>query len=286
MKSLPQVQSNRLKEHAMPQGLRLGVLLACVLGFSVASVGLSAQGQGQGRGNAGPQLRTLTQTFYTPRTEIFAVYRPYVVGQEGRFSPHLTRIEDHFVAMTDADAQVTLTLSVGGVVTGPVAATMDRPGAFRATFTPTKAGSGTITVNVETKDGAEKFVFENITVEPDMQTALAHQSPNNPDAGAIRYTKEEGWDGGNFATAAVTKVALQPGRATAVAVPLGAIIQEQGQPHVYVQRTPEAFDLRAVKTGASNAQFAEITEGLREGERIVVKGAGQMPRRAGGGPTQ
>ena len=263
----------------MPQRLRFAVLLACLLGLAVASASLSAQGQGQGRGNAGPQLRILTQTFYTPNTEIFAVYRPYVVGQEGRFSPHLTKIEDHFVAMTDTDAKVTITLSVGGVTSQPIAATMDRPGAFRAQFTPTKVGTGTITVKVATKDGSEEFVFENITVEPDMQTALAHQSPNNPDAGAIRYTKEEGWDGGNFATAAVAKVALQPGRAAVVAVPLGAIVQDQGQPHIYVQRNPEAFDLRAVKTGASNAQFTEITEGLREGERIVVKGAGQMPRK-------
>jgi hypothetical protein len=56
-------------------------------------------------------------------------------------------------------------------------------------------------------------------------------------------------------------------------------VQEQGQGRVYVQRNPEAFDLKAVKTGASSDQYVEIIDGIREGERIVVRGADKLPRK-------
>lgn len=64
-----------------------------------------------------------------------------------------------------------------------------------------------------------------------------------------------------------------------LAVPRPAIVQVEGVPHVYVQRHPEAFDLREVKTGRSSATFVEVTQGLREGERIVIKGGDKMPRK-------
>jgi multidrug efflux pump subunit AcrA (membrane-fusion protein) len=48
---------------------------------------------------------------------------------------------------------------------------------------------------------------------------------------------------------------------------------------VYVQRNPEAFDLKEVKTGKSNGTYIEITEGLREGDRIVTRGGEKMPRK-------
>lgn len=72
---------------------------------------------------------------------------------------------------------------------------------------------------------------------------------------------------------------MQPGRPPVIAVPRSAIVQDQGQGRVYVQRNPEAFDLKAVKTGASNDQHVEITEGVREGERIVVRGTEKMARK-------
>jgi multidrug efflux pump subunit AcrA (membrane-fusion protein) len=46
-----------------------------------------------------------------------------------------------------------------------------------------------------------------------------------------------------------------------------------------VARNPEAFDLKAVKTGKSNGGFVAVAEGLREGDRIVVLGAEKLPRK-------
>ena len=47
---------------------------------------------------------------------------------------------------------------------------------------------------------------------------------------------------------------------------------------MYVQRTPERFELREVKTRRTIGEAAEITSGLREGERVVVRGADKIPR--------
>ena len=77
----------------------------------------------------------------------------------------------------------------------------------------------------------------------------------------------------------MAKVTLAPGKAAALAIPPGAIVQIDGQPHVYVQRDPEAFYLRPVKTGESNDRYIAVTDGVREGERVVTVGAEKLPRK-------
>ncbi len=58
-----------------------------------------------------------------------------------------------------------------------------------------------------------------------------------------------------------------------VTVPNTSLIEEQGNYFVYVQYTPELFEKREVKTGITDGQKTEITEGLNINERIVIKGA-------------
>jgi multidrug efflux pump subunit AcrA (membrane-fusion protein) len=45
-----------------------------------------------------------------------------------------------------------------------------------------------------------------------------------------------------------------------------------------VQRTPERFELRQVRTRRTFGTAIEIVNGLKEGERVVVLGADKMPR--------
>jgi len=227
----------------------------------------------QGRGNPNP-LRTINKTIYTPKTEFFAVYRPYVVGQEGRLSAHLTHITDRFEAYP-VNTNVTFRLTVGGTTIEETAMT-ERSGVFFFLFTPTVPGTGTATVTLTTPDGTERFVVENITVEPDLQTAIAHQAPAGSNEGIVRYSKEDGWDG-RFATAPVAKLSLASGKPAAVAVPRGAVVQVDGQPHVYVQRDPEAFYLRPIRTGEGNDRYVAVTDGVREGDRIVTIGVDKLP---------
>jgi hypothetical protein len=236
---------------------------------------LAAQAQGRGNGTPNP-LRLLTRTIYTEKTELFAAYRPYVVGQESRFTAHLTRITDRFEAYPTS-AKVVISFTVGGM-TVEKTSTPDRSGVFPIAITATVVGMGTATVIVTTAEGTERFVVDNIPVEPDLQTAIAHQPPAPVESAPIRYSKEDGWDG-RFATAPIRRMALAEGKTGVLAAPRAAIVQEQGQPHVYVQRNPEAFELRAIKTGDSSATYVAVTDGLREGERIVTIGADKLPRK-------
>lgn len=59
----------------------------------------------------------------------------------------------------------------------------------------------------------------------------------------------------------------------AVTVPRGALVEEMGTHFVFVQVTPERFEKRPVRPGATDGLRTKIAEGLAEGERIVTEGA-------------
>ncbi|MDR0602844.1 MAG: efflux RND transporter periplasmic adaptor subunit [Bacteroidales bacterium] len=61
--------------------------------------------------------------------------------------------------------------------------------------------------------------------------------------------------------------------AKALTVPNEAIVEEMGNYFVYVQLTPEFFEKRSIKKGATDGFRTEIKAGLTEGERVVGKGA-------------
>lgn len=223
--------------------------------------------------------RTTNRTIYTDKTELFVTFRPpFIVGLPTRIGAHLSKLGARFLPY--ADATVTATLTVAGSTAKASASKPDRPGVFRIDLTPTKSGPARLVIEIAGRDGSDRLVLEDVTVYADRGDALAHQGPN-PDAGAIRYSKEQSWDENDYASASVGRVDLDNNAAAqrVLAVPRTAIVQVEGVPHVYVQRHPEAFDLREIKTGRSSATFVEVTQGLREGERIVIKGGDKMPRK-------
>ncbi len=59
----------------------------------------------------------------------------------------------------------------------------------------------------------------------------------------------------------------------ALTVPRTALLEEQGQFFVWVQRTPELFEKRTVQCGASDGKKIEIIQGITAAERIVTLGA-------------
>lgn len=60
----------------------------------------------------------------------------------------------------------------------------------------------------------------------------------------------------------------------AITIPRQAIVEEFGNTFVMVQLSPEYFEKREVKLGDINGSGYEVLSGLKEGERIVTKGAG------------
>ncbi len=59
----------------------------------------------------------------------------------------------------------------------------------------------------------------------------------------------------------------------AVAIPRSAVVEEMGNTFVMVQITPEYFEKRQVSLGEYDGAYYEVLSGLKEGERIVSKGA-------------
>jgi hypothetical protein len=218
-----------------------------------------------------PQPRAVTRTVYSRNAELFAEWRPFVVGQATRLTAHLTRTGDRFRPF--AEGKVTLSLTLGGVGANAAAEAPERAGVFRLNVTPAKAGAGRVVIDVAAVTGPEHFVLDDVPVYTSVQAALAAETP--AETGLISYAKERSWEE-DFATAPVT-VRFQ-GAARIMAVPSTAIVRDGAAARVYVQKTPERFELRDVVTRRTIGDAIEIMSGLRDGERIVVRGTDKIPR--------
>jgi hypothetical protein len=218
-----------------------------------------------------PQPRAVTRTIYTRNTELFAEWRPLVVGQPTPLTAHLTHTGDRFRPYTQGTARLTLT--VEGAAANGRADAPERPGVFRLNVTPTKAGTGRLVIDVAAAAGVQHFVMDGVPVYPDTRAALANEAPE--EEGLVSYAKELSWEQ-DFATAPPT--IYFPGAGNILTVPTTALLHDGDKTLVYVQRTPERFELRQVTTRRIFGTAIEIVNGLKEGERVVVLGADKMPR--------
>ncbi|MBM4054400.1 MAG: efflux RND transporter periplasmic adaptor subunit [Planctomycetes bacterium] len=62
----------------------------------------------------------------------------------------------------------------------------------------------------------------------------------------------------------------------ALVIPYSALIEEQGNFFAYVQTSGEGFQKRELKIGASEGINVQVLAGIKEGERVVTKGAYQI----------
>jgi len=58
----------------------------------------------------------------------------------------------------------------------------------------------------------------------------------------------------------------------AIVVPYSALLEEQGKYFVYVEKAGESFLKREVVLKGNDGLYAEISSGLKPGERVVTKG--------------
>ncbi len=69
------------------------------------------------------------------------------------------------------------------------------------------------------------------------------------------------------------QVFLKHSQKTSLVLPTEAVIHDQRGTHVFVQSAVHTFVPRMVKTGIENYNAIEITDGLKEGEEVVISGA-------------
>lgn len=61
-------------------------------------------------------------------------------------------------------------------------------------------------------------------------------------------------------------------------MPSTALVRDGVTLHVYLQRTPERFEFRAVTAGRTIGDAVEIRNGVGANDRVVIRGADKMPR--------
>jgi cobalt-zinc-cadmium efflux system membrane fusion protein len=66
----------------------------------------------------------------------------------------------------------------------------------------------------------------------------------------------------------------------ALAIPAAAVQREKNAPMVFVQTDPAVYEARPVKLGEESGDLVRVLDGLREGERVVVKGAHMLKAEA------
>lgn len=116
--------------------------------------------------------------------------------------------------------------------------------------------------DVSTRSGARVVGFGNVIDPVSRTTPLTFEFPN-PDQ--------------RLRIGAAVRASIYAGNAAAViAVPASALVDDNGQSVVYVQRGGEAFERRAVQTGMRDGDWVEIRSGIGAGERVVSKGAYQV----------
>lgn len=102
---------------------------------------------------------------------------------------------------------------------------------------------------------------------------IADVSAGNSKGGFLPVTFEFNNPGGLVSGSYAEIYLITDSRHDAIAVPAGALTEEQGVKYVYVRLDEEGYSKREVKTGASDGERVEILSGLREGEDVVTEGA-------------
>jgi len=59
-------------------------------------------------------------------------------------------------------------------------------------------------------------------------------------------------------------------------IPYAALIEEQGNYYAYIQTSGEGFQKRELKLGADDGKYVQVLSGIKENERVVIKGAYQI----------
>ena len=89
---------------------------------------------------------------------------------------------------------------------------------------------------------------------------------------------------GNLISGSVAEVYLKSTPIPkALVIPVSALMEELGIFYVYVQLGGESFQKREIKIRASDGEKVEVLSGIKEGERIVTKGAYQIKLSAASG---
>ena len=121
------------------------------------------------------------------------------------------------------------------------------------------------------------FEVEGVTTRRRTSRVVAVGSVLDPVTRSVPITYEASNADGAARIGAVARVAvLTTRRAGGVLLPTTAILEEDGRPFVYVQRSGETFERRTVTVGGTDGTRRVVLAGLAAGERVVTGAAYQL----------
>lgn len=136
------------------------------------------------------EMEPLVYTIYSNKTELFVEFKPLVVGTESRFAAHFTALGESFKAI--GEGIITLTLNGPNGKQSITATKPEIPGIFRLRMTPKKAGTYSLTFDINTPQYKDRIVINDVKVYPNLEAAQADQQEEAA-GGEITYLKEQAW---------------------------------------------------------------------------------------------
>jgi cobalt-zinc-cadmium efflux system membrane fusion protein len=104
-----------------------------------------------------------------------------------------------------------------------------------------------------------RLAFVSATVNPETRTVRVRMNLANPR--------------GKYKPAMLATMTLQDRIQREEVVPVAAIVREDNQDHVFVERSSDTFVLRQITAGEQFGDTRVVKNGLAPGEKIVVDGA-------------
>jgi membrane fusion protein, heavy metal efflux system len=164
------------------------VALLCLLAPGCAREAPPAEhaehGHGHGHDEEDPRPG-LVFTLWDADTELFVEFPALVVGEESAFAAHLTRMSDY-----SAVNEGTMVAELGDEKA--VADAPSRPGIFRPTIKPTRAGSFPLRLRYDFDGIRGVHDLGSVTVHASGADAVA-AAPSEEDPGGIGFLKEQQW---------------------------------------------------------------------------------------------
>ncbi len=164
------------------------LLLLLIVAATLTGCGGSSQNEA---GEAHEHEENLQLTAYNNEYEIYAEATPFVAGEASEVLAHFTLL-DNFKPLEGG--KITATLAVGNDNTTQTLDQPTRPGIYKFSLTPKKAGRGQLVFTIETSTGTSTMTVPDITVYDDKheaqhEAAKAVVSSSN----GISFIKEMSW---------------------------------------------------------------------------------------------
>lgn len=133
----------------------------------------------------------VSYTLYTDNTELFVEFKPLIVGKTSKFAVHLTSLGGNFKAVKEGFVIVKLIGNKKQLI--DTVEKPSSPGIFRLALTPKNRGTYKLIFLIQTNEYSDKIIIPDITVYPDIKSALENQQKDETPGEEIVYLKEQAW---------------------------------------------------------------------------------------------